>query len=113
MCLRMLSYSKVSLDEEEGFEKIENFVKGLGNLNVKIYEDNPITNKNVEAYKVFDNVEPYFFGREFHFGENMLNLRVEASTDTVVYIGTDEMLVRIPRGYKCAFTYYYFQKVNK
>lgn len=113
MCLKMLNYSKVLLNEDEGFEKIENFVKGLGNVTVKIYDDNPITNKNAKMSNIYENVEPYLFGREFHFGERMLNFRAEASTDTVIYLGTDDMLVIIPRGYKGAFTYYYFQKVNK
>lgn len=113
MCLKMLKYKKIDLHSEEDFVFVENFVKSVGNVNVYLSDLNPISCPKTNKELKYENVELYMFGRELHFCDRKLSLREESSNETDVYVGENDMLISLPRGYKGAYTYYHFVKVNK
>lgn len=113
MCLKMLKYSKIDLCDDNEFISVEKFVESDGNVNVYMSDLNPITNPKVSKELKYENVELYLYGRELHFDDRRLSLRIEGSKETGVYLGKDDMLISMPRGYKGASTYFYFVKVNK
>jgi hypothetical protein len=109
----MLKYSKIDLCNEDDFIAVEKFVESEGNVNVYLSDLNPVTNSKADKELKYENVELYLYGRELHFDDRRLSLRIEGSKETQVYLGTNDMLITMPRGYKGASTYFHFVKVNK
>ena len=112
MCLKMLKYSKINLASDRDFNAVENFVNSINKVNVYLSDMNPITNQATNKELRYENVSLTLFGRELNFGDGKLSLRVESANEVKVYIGKNDMLITLPRGYKGAFTYYYFESIN-
>lgn len=111
MCFGVFrNYTKVDLDL--GFDVVENFVLKNPVVTVNVFDDNPLKTKQ-SPYKSYENVSMDLFGRELHFGDGVLSLRIESAKEVDVYVKDSDMIISVPRGYKGASTYYHFVKLDK
>ena len=113
MCLKMLKYSKIDLMDDADFQAVENFVESVNKVNVYVSDLNPVSNTKATKTLKYENVNLSLVERKLNFGDGTLSFHIEASRDTNVYVGNNDMLVELPRGYKGLFTYYYFEPISE
>ena len=89
-------------------QKIEKFVNGIRTCNIYKYYSNPFNElSEKECIVLNDNIS--FNMDRLKSGVFDFDLRPEMYSKTVLYLG-DKLIIRHPRGYNGAFTYYVVEK---